>query len=382
MPPDFSRDVRCILGLPFDVVTEAQAEDALRRSIGNRRRCFMSTPNLNFVVSCLTDAEFRASVLQSDLSLADGWPVVAVGRLIGAMVPGRVAGSSLFERLRNSARRPPVAVYFFGGPDGVARAACERLNANASGAVCSGFDAPGFGSVADMSSAAHLERLNAARPDVVVVALGAKKGQAWIQHNLGRIEAPVVSHLGAVVNFTAGAVSRAPRWLQAAGFEWLWRIKEEPSLWRRYAVDGWTLLRVLVTRAIPFAVHQRLSAPDPQATAAAKAEADRLEAPGRTTLRLSGAWTRNNLAALRSLFALHAASGGAVSLHMAAVSHLDASAIGLLTLLYGWQLKTGAGWELVSTSSAVQRTLRLACADYLLAQQGTRSQLTRTKALG
>lgn len=382
MPPDFSRDVCCVLGLPFDVVTEAQAEETLRQSIDSRKRCFFSTPNLNFVVGCLSDAEFRASVLQSDLNLADGWPVVAIGRLIGAALPERVAGSSLFERLRNSARRPPVAVYFFGGPDGAARAACERINANASGAVCSGFDAPGFGSVAAMSSAEHLERLNAARPDMVVVALGAKKGQAWIQNNLASIEAPVVSHLGAVVNFTAGTVSRAPQWLQAAGFEWLWRIKEEPNLWRRYAEDGWMLLRVLVTRAIPFAVHQRSSAPDPQATAAAKVETSRLEAPGQTTMRLSGPWTRDNLAALRPVFATHAASGGAVSLDMAAVSHLDASAIGLLALLYGWQLKNGAAWELVSPSRAVRRTLWLACADYLLVSHGTRVQPKRTNAPG
>ena len=376
MPPDFSRDVRCILGLPFDVVTEAQAEEALRQSIDSRRRCFLSTPNLNFAAGCLSDAEFRASVLQSDLNLADGWPVVAIGRFIGAGLPGRAAGSSLFERLMNSARRPPVAVYFFGGPDGAAQAACKRLNSQSAGAVCTGYDAPGFGSVADMSSAGHLERLNAARPDMVVVALGAKKGQAWIQKNLTRIEAPVVSHLGAVVNFTAGAVSRAPRWLQAAGFEWLWRIKEEPSLWRRYAGDGTTLLRLLVTRVIPFAVHQRLSAPDSRAVE--NARASRSEGPDRTILRLSGPWTRHNVGALRTLFASHTASGGAVSLDMAAVSHLDASAIGLLALLYGWQLKIGAAWALVNPSRAVQLALRFACADYLLVSHGTRPWTQRT----
>ena len=369
MPPDFSRDVRCILGLPFDAVTEAQAEEALRHAIDGRKRCFLSTPNLNFAVGCLSDAEFRTSVLQSDLNLADGWPVVAIARMVGAALPERVAGSSLFERLIASPRRPPIAVYFFGGPDGAARAACERLNARPSGAVCTGFDSPGFGGVAEMSSAAHLERLNAARPDFVVVALGARKGQAWIQANRAGIEAPVISHLGAVVNFTAGAVTRAPRWVQAARLEWLWRIKEEPGLWRRYASDGWSLLRLLVTSVVPFAIHQRLSAPSRQAVL--RAAVSRAEASGRTILRLTGAWTRDNAAPLRGLFASHAASGRAVSLDMAAVSHLDATIIALLTLLYGWQLKTGAAWELVNPSRAAQRTLRLACADYLLAPHGT-----------
>src|SRR5258706_5997099 len=109
MRPDFSRDVRCVFGLPFDVLTEAQAEQALRRAIETRARCFLSTPNLNFAIACQTDAEFRQSVLASDLNVADGWPIVAAARLTGAALPARVAGSRLFERLVASSRRPAVS---------------------------------------------------------------------------------------------------------------------------------------------------------------------------------------------------------------------------------------------------------------------------------
>jgi N-acetylglucosaminyldiphosphoundecaprenol N-acetyl-beta-D-mannosaminyltransferase len=368
MPPDFSRDVRCVLGLPFDCVTETQAGEALLLAIDRRKRCFLSTPNLNFAVECLSDPDFRASVLQSDLNLADGWPIVAISRLVGAALPERVAGSTLFERLVAAPRRPPVAAYFFGGPDGAARAACERLNSRPSGVVCAGFDSPGFGSIAEMGSVTHLDRLNAARPDIVVVALGAKKGQAWILNNLERIDAPVISHLGAVVNFAAGTVSRAPQWVQGARLEWLWRIKEEPSLWKRYARDGLSLLYLLATRVVPFAVQQRLSAPSPEALT--QAASSRSEVAGRTVLRLAGDWTYVNVAPLRSLFASHAASGGAVSLDLTAVSHLDSAAIALLALLYGWQLKTKESWEVVGTSRAMRKTLWLACADYLLLPQG------------
>ncbi|MDQ2734220.1 MAG: WecB/TagA/CpsF family glycosyltransferase [Pseudomonadota bacterium] len=371
MPPDFSRNVRCVLGLPFDCVTQDQAEEGLLLAIDRRKRCFLSTPNLNFAVGCLNDADFRASVLQSDLSLADGWPIVAISRLVGAALPERIAGSSLFERLAASPRRPQVAVYFFGGPDGAARAACERLNSRPSGVVCAGFDSPGFGSIAEMGSATHLDRLNAARPDVVVVALGAKKGQAWILNNLDRIEAPVISHLGAVVNFVAGSVSRAPQWVQTARLEWLWRIKEEPSLWKRYARDGLSLLYLLATRVVPFAVQQLQSAPT--SASLAQAASCRSEVAGRTVLRLAGDWTHVNVAPLRSLFASHAAAGGAVSIDLTDVSHLDSTAIALLALLYGWQLKTEASWEVVGTSRAVRKSLRLACADYLLRPRGSLS---------
>lgn len=372
MAPDFSRDVRCILGLPFDCVTESEAEAILRRAIATRRRCFVSTPNLNFVVACIGDAEFRNSVLQSDLSLADGWPIVTVGRLTGAGLPERVAGSSLFASIARSAHRPPIAVYFFGGPDGAARRACERLNTESSGAVGVGFDAPGFGSVAEMSSADRLACINAARPDFVVVSLGAKKGMTWIQRNLDSIEAPVIGPLGAVVNFAAGTLSRAPPWVQASRLEWLWRIKEEPSLWRRYARDGRVFLWLVLTRLIPSALGNMRTATGSRSRTPPSVDVS--EAEGKTVIRLAGAWLRDNDAPLRKVFASHAASCSGVSLDIAAVEHLDTSSIGLLALLYGWQVKTGAGWEVHGASTAVRRDFRSACAEYLLAARGTSSR--------
>jgi len=86
-----------------------------------------------------------------------------------------------------------------------------------------------------------LQAINASQADFLVVALGAKKGQAWILHNLEHLQVPVVSHLGAVVNFVAGTVQRAPAAWQRAGLEWLWRIKEEPALFGRYWNDGLAL---------------------------------------------------------------------------------------------------------------------------------------------
>ena len=120
-----------------------------------------------------------------------------------------------------------------------------------------------------MSTDDHLSRLNAARPDFVVVALGAKKGHAWIDRNLARIDAPLISHLGAVVNFTARTVSRAPRALQRIGLEWLWRIFQEPALWRRYAIDAIALGRLLTTCVLPMAIYTRIYRPSADAIAQA-----------------------------------------------------------------------------------------------------------------
>jgi N-acetylglucosaminyldiphosphoundecaprenol N-acetyl-beta-D-mannosaminyltransferase len=256
--------VVCILGLPFHAVTLQDAVQSVRAAVRARRRLFLSTPNLNFLIGSRSDDAFRASVLHSDLSVADGMPLVWMSRLLGTPLPERVTGSDLFERLRNDplpAGQAPIKVFFFGGPPGAAEAAAQRLNAGSSAMTCVGFETPGFGSVDELSGEDTIDRINARGADFLVVALGAAKGQAWIERNLERLQVPVISHLGAVVNFEAGTVSRAPGWVQRSGLEWLWRIKEEPALWRRYGRDARALLGLLAFKLLPHALWLRRHRP-------------------------------------------------------------------------------------------------------------------------
>ncbi|MEZ5917325.1 MAG: WecB/TagA/CpsF family glycosyltransferase [Parvularculaceae bacterium] len=97
---------------------------------------------------------------------------------------------------------------------------------------------PGFGDIEQMSADHIIDAITEAKADFVLVALGAAKGECWIEKNRDRLNAPVIAHLGAVVDFAAGAVARAPVWVRKTGLEWAWRIKEDPSLWRRYWQDG------------------------------------------------------------------------------------------------------------------------------------------------
>jgi N-acetylglucosaminyldiphosphoundecaprenol N-acetyl-beta-D-mannosaminyltransferase len=138
---DLDRDPVCLLGLPFDAVTMDGVVHAVRDAVRARRRLFLSTPNLNFLIGSQRDAAFRASVVDSDLSVADGMPLVWMSRLLGTPLPERVTGSGLFERLRDElpqyAERP-IRVYFFGGPPGAAEAAGRSLNERSAGMVCVG----------------------------------------------------------------------------------------------------------------------------------------------------------------------------------------------------------------------------------------------------
>jgi N-acetylglucosaminyldiphosphoundecaprenol N-acetyl-beta-D-mannosaminyltransferase len=353
---DFQRPVYLLLGLPFDAIDMATAVDQVATAARSGRRFLLSTPNLNWLITCQQDEAFRNSVLQSELSLPDGMPVVWLARLLGLPLRQRVPGSDLFQRLR--ART--LAVHFFGGPPGFAGQACENLNRSGDPMHCRGHLSPGFGSVEEMSDPATLDAINASGADFLVVALGARKGQAWILRNLDRLRIPVVSHLGAVVNFVAGTVARAPGLVGKLGLEWLWRIKEEPGLWRRYWQDGIGFLSYLLRHGLPALI---LSRQTPSRSANLEVIAD---SEGQLHLRLSGFWSKAGLGPLREALTDLNPRPRALRLDLAGVSHLDSAALGLLALLRGHQVTHHQPLVFVGASPALRRRLAHFGAGYLL----------------
>lgn len=321
----------CLFGLPLHAVNEARAIRLIRDAIRERRRLFLTTPNLNFVVACQSSTEFRESVIDSDLVVADGMPLVWAARWLGLPIRERVAGSNIFERLCSDVKdqpAEPIKVFFFGGPEGAAESACRRLNADSQGMTCVGYLSPGFGSIESMSNQAVIDRINASQADFLVVSLGAIKGQAWIQYNRNRLSVPVISHLGAVVNFTAGTIQRAPRWMQASGLEWLWRIKEEPKLISRYLRDGMGLIRLLYRCVLPCWLNERRDAVTENGYLESQYSLSKhIEG---STLFLKGAWGAANLDRLSSLLKQQIHVEGVLFIDLSAVSYIDSAAFGAL----------------------------------------------------
>lgn len=319
----FARDEVCVLGLPFDRVDEHHAMVRLDSAIDRDERCFLSTPNLNFVISALNDGSFRESVFQSDLSVADGMPLIWVSRLIGANLRQRVAGSTLFDLMRNRPKQERISVFFLGGMGNDAELAAEKLEKYSVGFRSTGGLNPGMGSVEDMSSEEIIRSVNDANPDFLVVSLGAKKGQRWIMENQDRLNTRVISHLGAVVNFVAGTVKRAPHWWQKLGLEWVWRIVEEPTLWKRYFFDGLALLKLIAIRVLPLCIYGGFlrtkfkGQPLMHSICHPSAEVAHLS--------LSGSAVDSNLQALREAFPREVMENQTLVIDLQGLDHADAS---------------------------------------------------------
>ena len=327
---NFERDVWSVLDIPIDNIDIAGAVAKIRDAVRSRRRLSFVTPNVNVMMAARRDPELRRMIIDTDLSLADGAPVVALARILGAPLSERVAGSDVFEALRSGNGGPPLRVFFFGGRDGAADVACQRLNSDPEKAGLTGVGAlnPGFGTVEAMSTPTILDEINRAQPDFLVVSLGFAKGQQWIHRNQDSLSVPVIAHLGAVVDFTADTIKRAPDLMQKTGLEWAWRIAQENSLWKRYVRDGISLAQATALNVVP--AKFRRPALDPSFDAVNVTDANGV------TLRLTGQLTIDTRrAAAMQLKSMLGSSpkGGRVTIDCRALGHVDAAGLGLLHIL-------------------------------------------------
>jgi N-acetylglucosaminyldiphosphoundecaprenol N-acetyl-beta-D-mannosaminyltransferase len=241
-------------GVPIDSVDLDQVVDRAMEAVADGAFVQICTVNLDFLVNARRDPATHAVLRRSELNLADGTPVVWLGRLLGCRLPGRVAGSDLVPRLAASAAAAGAGIFFLGGEGGSAAVAAERLAARCPGLVVAGVHEPARAALDDLDDLDIVRRLEESGADILLVALGHPKQDKWIARNRARLPVSVAVGVGCTFDLIAGRRTRAPHWMQRTGLEWLFRLLHEPRrLGLRYVVDGWSLLSVFV----PMTVRQR-----------------------------------------------------------------------------------------------------------------------------
>ncbi len=297
-----NRQVYSLLGMPIDRITMADLVSQIEKASLEKSRLFLSTPNLNFLIQAQSHPEFLESLERSDLCPADGMGILLVARLLGIDLGNRVAGSDIPAALQvhqPTALGRPFKLVLFGGEQGIAAQAKEKLNTHKkSNLNCVAAIDPGKMSPGCFHQQEHLNQINQAKADFLLVALGAQNGQAWIMQNMQELEVPVVSHLGATINFLAGSVLRAPSAIQKLRLEWAWRIKEEPKLAKRYINDFAQLLRLTAKQIIPLGIWLR-STKKKYGTLPLNISVQTLQ--DNTTFHLAGAAFENTILDLRHI---------------------------------------------------------------------------------
>ncbi|MEQ8846300.1 WecB/TagA/CpsF family glycosyltransferase [Botrimarina sp.] len=211
-------------------------------------RCrYVVTPNVDHAVMLQTHARLYDAYLDASLVVADGAPLVAAARLLGRRLPERVAGSDLVPAVLAAADAACRAggqrtrVFLLGAGPGVAERAAGAIARRWPGVEVVGVDCPPVGfEKCDRQNERILEAVRLARPDLLVIGLGAPKQELWVHRFHERLEAKAAICAGATIDFLAGEKRRAPAWMQRTGLEWLHRLATEPRrLAKRYATDAW-----------------------------------------------------------------------------------------------------------------------------------------------
>jgi N-acetylglucosaminyldiphosphoundecaprenol N-acetyl-beta-D-mannosaminyltransferase len=236
-----------ILGVGVSAINMEMALYTIEDWIERREAHYVCVTGVHGVMESQRDVELRRIHNAAGLVTPDGMPLVWLSRLMGLDHVERVYGPDLMLAVCERSVRRGYCHFFYGGAPGVPEKLVDSLQCRFPGLQVAGIDSPPFRSLTPTEDQAAVERMNAARPDIIWVGLSTPKQEHWMAAHVGRLKAPVLVGVGAAFDFHAGLKRQAPRWMQKSGLEWLFRLTMEPwRLWRRYLINNpWFLWLIL-----------------------------------------------------------------------------------------------------------------------------------------
>lgn len=217
-----------IFGVPFHNVTFEEAVEWIVARVRSGRPASVATANVDFLMQAWKDPELQRILIDADMVLADGFPIVKVSPFFGPRLKQRVTGSDLTPMLAERAAVEGISVYGLGGAEGVMRRAMEILKIRYPDLKVAGTYAPSYRPLLDMDHRSILQRLEEAKPGILFVALGVPKQEKFINMHVRGWSVPVALGIGASLDYIVGAQRRAPVWMQRINMEWFWRLCSEP----------------------------------------------------------------------------------------------------------------------------------------------------------
>ena len=227
-----------VLGLPLDSLTADGAVDAIEGLILQGGTHQIATANLDFWLNSLSDRHLHRIIAGCSLVLPDGMPLVWASKLLGCPLAERVTGVDLVPRLAELSVRKGFGLFLLGGKGDVAVRARTLLEDKFPGVRIVGTYSPTEEEMEQLDHSEMLGRIHAAKPEILLVALGNPKQEKWIWLHRKRLGVPVAMGVGGSFEILVGDVWRAPEWIQRCGLEWAMRLVQEPArLGPRYLRD-------------------------------------------------------------------------------------------------------------------------------------------------
>ena len=225
------KEIATILGVPVVPYTMDETVTKLTQDTLKNKRNFVVTANAEIIMMAQGDKEYKTLLAETaDLILPDGAGTVWAGNYLGYTIPERVAGYDLYLRLLEEAAKNNIPVYFFGGKPGIAEEAAEEGKHRWPGLNVAGCRNGYFSAEEEPGIIEDINRSGAA---MLFAALGAPKQEKWLAKYRERLGPCLLMGIGGSFDVLAGKVQRAPKWVQDAKLEWLFRLMKQPSRFGR-----------------------------------------------------------------------------------------------------------------------------------------------------
>ena len=221
--------------------------DAIDSLVTQDKKSYIVAVNVDVIVKLEDDPYLKKIVDNADLVLVDGKPLQWIAKYQGNPIKEKISGSDLVPLLLKQASDKGQSVFIIGGKDGIAQKAKSNIEKSNPKIKIVGTYAPPLGFEKDQK---ELDKINVmisdCHPDILIACFGCPKQEKWIYENYLKYEAKLSVCAGATVDFLAGNVKRAPKWISNIGFEWFYRFLQEPKrLFRRYFVDDFRILKLV-----------------------------------------------------------------------------------------------------------------------------------------
>lgn len=235
-----------LMNTEIDNLTMDETLDAIDSLIKEDNCSYVVTPNVDHIVQLEKDEELKRVYENASLILTDGKPLIWISNWYKTPIKEKISGSDLFPRVCELAAKKGYTMYLLGAAEGVADKAAKNLMDKYKGMNIVGTYSPPFGFEKDKVELKKIERqIQEVHPDILIVGLGCPKQEKYMYHHCKELDVPISFGLGASIDFEAGNIKRAPRWMSEHGLEWLYRITQDPKrLAKRYLVDDMKIISI------------------------------------------------------------------------------------------------------------------------------------------
>lgn len=230
----------------IDNLTMEEAIDALDTFVKEGNKGYVVTPNVDHIVKLEKDTKLQEVYKNASFVFADGKPLIVISKKYKTPLKQKISGSDLFPLLCERAAQKGYTMYFLGASEGVAAKAAENLTNKYPGLKVVGCLSPKYGFEKDEESLKQvIQTINDVKPDILIVGLGCPKQEYFMYDHYQELDTKLSLGLGASLDFEAGNVKRAPKWMQNAGLEWFYRFLKEPRrMFKRYFVDDFKIFKL------------------------------------------------------------------------------------------------------------------------------------------